>query len=69
MKSYKANAVLFASLVAIGGFLFGLDAAQVAGTTDFPAEKFSLTLMPSGNVEGAPALGLLDMGCHRYIYG
>ena len=59
MTSYNRNAFLFATIVAFGGFMFGLDAALIAGTTDFIAEEFSLAPMQLGTVVSAPAWGVL----------
>jgi len=59
MTRYEKNALLYSIIVAIGGFLFGLDAALISGTTDFITREFSLTAMQLGDVVSAPALGVL----------
>ncbi|MEX0331079.1 MAG: MFS transporter [Puniceicoccaceae bacterium] len=59
MKSQNLNAFIYAAIVAMGGFLFGLDAALIAGTTDYLVEEFGLTSIQLGTVVSAPALGVL----------
>jgi sugar porter (SP) family MFS transporter len=59
MKSYKRNAFTYATIVAIGGFIFGLDAALISGTVKFITEEFSLNPMQLGIVVGAPSIGVL----------
>ncbi len=59
MNRYDKNAAIYATIVAMGGFLFGLDAALIAGTVDFITKEFSLTALQIGDVVSAPALGVL----------
>ena len=59
MESHTRNAFIYATIVAMGGFLFGLDAALIAGTVDYLTKEFSLTAIQLGNVVSAPALGVL----------
>ena len=59
MLSYKRNAVVFASIVAFGSFVFGLDAALISGTVKFITAEFGLTDAQLGTVVGAPAAGVL----------
>ncbi|MDF7825383.1 MFS transporter [Pontiellaceae bacterium B12227] len=59
MNSYKTNALLFSLIVAIGGFLFGLDAVLISGTLGFLQEEFALSAMEVGTAASAPALGVL----------
>ncbi len=59
MNSHTRNAFAYATIVAMGGFLFGLDAALIAGTVDFITQEFSLTSIQLGTVVSAPALGVL----------
>ena len=59
MDSQHRNAFFYATVVALGGFLFGLDAALIAGTVDYLTQEFSLTALQLGNVVSAPALGVL----------
>ena len=59
MSSYKKNAFSYATIVAMGGFVFGIDAALISGTVNFISEEFSLTDLELGTVVGAPAYGVL----------
>ncbi|QDV66062.1 MFS transporter [Crateriforma conspicua] len=59
MKSFERNALIFSTIVAMGGFLFGLDAALIAGTVDSITQQFSLDSLQLGNAVSAPALGVL----------
>ncbi len=59
MSRFDKNAFLYATIVAMGGFIFGLDAALIAGTVDFITAEFALTALQIGNVVSAPALGVL----------
>ncbi len=59
MTSHTRNAFIYATVVAMGGFLFGLDAALIAGTVDFITQEFSLTSIQLGTAVSAPALGVL----------
>ena len=59
MSSYKQNAYKFSTIVAMGGFVFGLDAALISGTINFISNEFGLNNIELGMVVGAPALGVL----------
>ncbi|WP_083905003.1 sugar porter family MFS transporter [Rhodopirellula sp. SWK7] len=59
MNSYKTNAMIYSTIVAMGGFLFGLDAALISGTIDYITAEFSLTPEQLGTAVSAPALGVL----------
>ncbi|TGV00791.1 MFS transporter [Flavivirga rizhaonensis] len=59
MGSYKKNAFTYATIVAMGGFLFGLDAALISGTTKFISKEFALSSLELGTVVSAPAWGVL----------
>ncbi|MEM6884723.1 MAG: MFS transporter, partial [Verrucomicrobiota bacterium] len=59
MTSYQRNALLYASIVAMGSFIFGLDAALIAGTTDYLIAEFGLSAGELGLVVSAPAWGVL----------
>ena len=59
MANYKKNAYKYATIVAMGGFVFGIDAALISGTVNFITEEFSLNELELGTVVGAPALGVL----------
>ncbi|SDX42215.1 MFS transporter, sugar porter (SP) family [Lutibacter oricola] len=72
MNSYKKNAYLFSTIVAMGGFVFGLDAALISGTIKYISEEFLLNDIQLGMVVGAPALGVLlallfaGYACNKY---
>ncbi|WP_411994494.1 MFS transporter [Agarivorans sp. DSG3-1] len=53
------NAYKYALIVAIGGFVFGLDAAIISGTVRYIASEFSLSDIQIGTVVGAPSLGAI----------
>ncbi|WP_354622857.1 sugar porter family MFS transporter [Psychromonas sp. MME2] len=55
IKTY--NAYKYALIVAIGGFVFGLDAAIISGTVRYIAAEFSLSNIEIGVVVSAPSLG------------
>ena len=59
MSAHKRNAFAYATIVAFGGFVFGLDAAVISGTVKFITEEFSLNPMQLGIVVGAPSIGVL----------
>lgn len=59
MNSHTRNAFIYATIVAMGGFLFGLDAALISGTIEFITNEFSLSPEQLGTVVSAPALGVL----------
>ncbi|TMM55758.1 sugar porter family MFS transporter [Maribacter algarum] len=72
MASYKKNAYTYATIVAMGGFVFGLDAALISGTTKFITKDFGLNELELGSVVGAPAMGVLlallfvGYACNKY---
>ena len=72
MSSYKKNAYIYSTIVAMGGFVFGLDAALISGTVKFISEEFGLNDIQLGMVVGAPALGVLlallfaGYACNKY---
>ncbi|MDO6761219.1 sugar porter family MFS transporter [Tamlana sp. 2_MG-2023] len=72
MRSYKKNAYIYSTIVAIGGFVFGLDAALISGTVKFISQEFALNEIQLGMVVGAPALGVLlalffaGYACNKY---
>lgn len=59
MDKYTKVAFMYATIVTIGGFVFGLDAAVISGTLRFVGIEFGLDDMQLGNVVSAPALGVL----------
>ena len=58
MSSFKKNAFLFSTIVAFGGFVFGLDAALISGTVNYLIQEFGLTDLQLGTVVSAPGLGV-----------
>ncbi len=59
MPSLKKNAFTYATIVAMGGFVFGIDAALISGTTNYLTEEFTLNELQLGVAVGAPAWGVL----------
>ncbi len=59
MNPYTRNAFLYATIVAMGGFVFGVDAALISGTVDYVIKEFGLSPEQLGVVVSAPALGVL----------
>lgn len=59
MGSHKKNAFIYATIVAMGGFVFGLDAALISGTVKFITQEFALSALELGTVVSAPGLGVL----------
>ncbi|PHN94058.1 MFS transporter [Maribacter sp. 6B07] len=59
MERHKNRAFTYAIIVAIGGFIFGLDAALISGTVNFITNEFGLTDLELGTAVSAPALGVL----------
>jgi sugar porter (SP) family MFS transporter len=59
MANYKKNAYTYATIVAMGGFVFGLDAALISGTINYLTEEFTLSELELGIAVGGPAWGVL----------
>ncbi|MDW7695228.1 sugar porter family MFS transporter [Flammeovirgaceae bacterium SG7u.111] len=59
MQPYKRNAFVYSTIVALGGFVFGLDAAVISGTVRFITQEFSLSDLQVGTAVSAPGLGVL----------
>lgn len=59
MSKQTNNAALYATIVAMGGFLFGIDAALISGTVNFIQAEFSLSDLQLGMAVSAPGLGVL----------
>ncbi len=53
------TAYKYAAVVALGGLIFGLDAALISGTVKFITEQFQLTDLQIGMVVSAPGFGVL----------
>ncbi len=59
MNSYKKNAFIYATIVALGGFVFGLDAALISGGFKFITSEFNLNEWQIGAIGFGPGLGVL----------
>ncbi|GAB5561405.1 MAG: hypothetical protein SynsKO_30520 [Synoicihabitans sp.] len=59
MTTPQKHAFIYATIVAMGGFIFGLDAALIAGTVDALTAEFGLTSLQLGTAVSAPAWGVL----------
>lgn len=59
MQNFKRNAFLYSTIVAMGGFVFGLDAALISGTVNFIQAEFGLSDLQLGVAVSAPGLGVL----------
>lgn len=59
MDSHTKNAFIYATIVAMGGFVFGLDAALISGGVDLIQAEFELTPEQLGVAVASPALGVL----------
>lgn len=58
MNSFQKNAFSYATIVAMGGFIFGLDAALISGTVKYLIQEFGLTDLQLGTVVSASGLGV-----------
>lgn len=56
---YRYHAFRFAIIVALGGFVFGLDAALISGTVRFITVEFGLSDLEVGAVVSAPGFGVI----------
>jgi len=56
MQNNKYSALYFASVVSLGGFLFGFDASVISGVIGFIVPQFGLNDWQLGLVVGAPTL-------------
>ncbi|MCL7762956.1 MFS transporter [Polaribacter sp. Z014] len=59
MSSYKKNAFTYSIIVAIGSFVFGLDAVLISGGFKFITQEFNLTASQVGLIGSAPGIGVL----------
>lgn len=59
MQTISPTVILYAFIVALGGFVFGFDASVISGTVGFITEQFALTTWQQGFVVSAPSLGAL----------
>ena len=58
MKGHRA-AFVYATIVALGGFVFGFDASVISGVVGFVSVEFDLDLWQQGLVVSSPTLGAL----------
>ena len=54
-----ARAFKYSAIAALGGFIFGLDAALISGTISFLTKEFQLSDLEIGSVVSASALGVI----------
>ncbi|MGJ8743978.1 MFS transporter [Polaribacter sp.] len=59
MSKHTKNAFLYAIIVAIGSFVFGLDAVLISGGFKFITQEFNLTASQVGLIGSAPGIGVL----------
>ena len=59
MTKQERKAYIYSIIVAIGGFIFGLDAALISGTINFIVAEFGLSDLQLGTAVSAPGLGVL----------
>lgn len=57
MQKHQYSALYFASVVSLGGFLFGFDASVISGVVGYIVPQFDLNDWQLGLVVGAPTLG------------
>ena len=55
----QVRAFRYAAIVAMGGFVFGLDAAVISGTIRFLTQEFNLSDLELGAVVSAPSFGVI----------
>ncbi|AUC20663.1 MFS transporter [Polaribacter sejongensis] len=59
MSNFKKNAFLYSTIVALGGFVFGLDAALISGAFKFITAEFNLNEWQVGSLGFGPGIGVL----------
>lgn len=59
MSSFKKNAFTYSTIVAMGGFVFGLDAALISGAFKFITAEFNLNEWQVGALGFGPGIGVL----------
>lgn len=59
MSKTERSAFIFATIVAMGGFVFGIDAAIISGTVNFISQEFGLNDIQLGMAVSAPGFGVL----------
>ncbi|TKB43667.1 MFS transporter [Thalassotalea mangrovi] len=58
-KNPNANVTRFSLIAAFGGFIFGLDAANISGAVRFVSSLFELDAIQQGTVVGCALLGVI----------
>jgi SP family arabinose:H+ symporter-like MFS transporter len=58
-KSENMNVTFFALVAAFGGFIFGLDAANISGALRFVSAEFELDSIQQGTLVGGALLGVI----------
>ena len=58
-KNPQTNVTFFSLIAAFGGFVFGLDAANISGAIRFVSSEFELSALQQGNVVGCALLGVI----------
>ncbi|KPZ71566.1 putative metabolite transport protein CsbC [Shewanella sp. P1-14-1] len=53
------QAIKFSMIAAFGGFVFGLDAANISGALRYVSSQFELTSLQTGNVVGCAIVGVI----------
>ncbi|GLR70999.1 sugar porter family MFS transporter [Agaribacter marinus] len=59
MNQPQRNALYYAFIVALGGFIFGLDIMLISGTHEYTTAEFNLTSLQLGNIAAGPGYGAL----------
>lgn len=59
MSSFKKNAFFYSTIVALGGFVFGLDAALISGAFKFITAEFNLNEWQVGALGFGPGIGVI----------
>ena len=59
MNKFTKNAFIYALIVALGSFVFGLDAVLISGGFKFITQEFNLTANQVGLIGSAPGIGVL----------
>lgn len=59
MSQFKKNAFTYATIVALGGFVFGLDAALISGAFKFITAEFNLNEWQVGALGFGPGIGVI----------
>lgn len=58
-KSPDSNVTMFSLIAAFGGFVFGLDAANISGAVRFISSLFELDAMQQGTLVGCALIGVI----------